>query len=246
LALTVSSGTGRDQQEVAQFSGTPITLASVGDYLTFTVHFSGTGMAADTGGLLVGLLNTQGTPANANEVTTATGGATANDTGYFGIMGYNTTAGTSTKFYTRQGGVAAANELGYYSKMTAGTFVQITGASFPAAGNAILADSTAYTLSYTILNNGVSGNVITAVIKNGANTTLDSWTSTDNSGVGGAGLYNSFDEIAFGNYGKAGPVNLNITQVQVTDLIQPVPEPATFALAGLGMLGLVMVRRARR
>jgi hypothetical protein len=241
LALTVSSGTGRDQEMFAQFTSTPVTLASVGDYLTLTVNFnSPSGMSTDTGGLLVGLFNTQGTPGNADEVNTTTGGATADDQGYFGLMGYNTGAGTSTKFYTRQGGAADANELGYYSKMTAGSYAQLS--SFAASGNAILGLNTAYTLTYTIMNNGASGDAITAVITDGVNT-LDSWVTTDTTGVGGAGRYNSFDELTFGNYGKAGPVDVNITSVSVA--MTSVPEPSTFAFAALGLLGFIARFRRR-
>jgi len=237
LALTVSSGTGKVNEEFGQFSATPITLATVGDYLTLTVNFNSPNVAANTGGLVAGLYNSQGTLATGTVSGIGTGGATADDTGYFGLMGFNTSAGTSTKFYSRQGGVAAANELGYYSSMTSGTYTQI--GSFAASGNGTIANSAAYTLTYTVAK-GASGNTITAVITQGA-TTVDSWVTTD-----ATGLYNSFDELDFGSYGKNALVNFNITQVQVTDLIQSVPEPATFTLAGLGMLGLVLARRMRR
>lgn len=234
LGLTVSSGSGRNNEEFAQFASSPVALGA-GEGLTLVVNFSGTGLAVDTGGLLVGLFNTQGTVATTDLSSTATGGATADDIGYFGIMGYNTAAGTSTKFYTRQGGATDANELGYYSRMTSGSYTQLS--SFAATGNADLADSTAYTLTYTIMNNGASGDSITAAITDSANNTLDSWATTDASGT-----YNSFDELDFGAYGKAGPVDLNITSVSV---LQAVPEPSTFAFAALGLLGLVVRFRRR-
>jgi hypothetical protein len=233
LALTVSAGTGKVNEEFAQFAVSPISLA-VGDSISLVVNFNAaSGMATDTGGLLAGLYNTQGTVATGGELTTATGGATADDKGYFGIMGYNTTAGTSTKFYDRNGAAAAPNELGYYSTIGASYYTQLS--SFAASGNANLANSTAYTLTYTVLNNGGS-DTITAVISQGA-TQLDSWTTTDASG-----LYNSFDELDFGSYGKAGPVNLNITSISV---LSSVPEPSIFAFAALGLLGFITRFRRR-
>lgn len=236
LALTVSSGTGKVNEEFAQFTVSPITLTA-GDSISLVVNFNAaSGMQTDTGGLLAGLYNTQGTVATGNELTTATGGATADDKGYFGIMGYNTTAGTSTKFYSRQGGATDANELGYYSSQTAGSFTQL--GSFAASGNANLLNNTAYTLTYTIMNNGVSGNTITAVISQGA-TQLDSWTTTDASG-----LYNSFDELDFGAYGKATQVDMNITGISV--LTASVPEPSSFAFAAFGLLGGLIAAFRRR
>jgi hypothetical protein len=238
LALTVSSGTGKVNEMFAQFSSAPITLSS-GQYMTLTVNFnSPSGMATDTGGLLVGLYN--GTSATGNEQgssgSTATGGQTAAYQGYFGIMGYNTSAGTSTKLYSRQGGASDANELGYYSEMTSGSFTQLSSAA--ASGNANLGLNTNYVLTYTITDNGASGNQITAVIDQGA-TQVDSWTATDASG-----LYDTFNELDFGNYGKAAVVDINILSESVVTTA-PVPEPSTFALAGagLGLLGLMRFRR---
>jgi len=235
LALTVSSGTGKVNEEFAQFSSTPVTLATVGDYITLTVNFNSSNVAANTGGLLAGLYNTQGTVATGNLLGTGTGGATADDTGYFGIMGFNTSAGTSTKFYSRQGGASDANELGYYSSMTAGSYTQV-GSSFAASGNGTIANNLAYTLTYTVTK-VAGGDTINAVIMQGT-TAVDNWSVTDASG-----LYNSFDELDFGLYGKNALVNGNITQIQVADLVQPVPEPGTMALLGGGAAALLIRRR---
>jgi hypothetical protein len=231
LALTVSAGTGKVNEEFAQFSPTPVTLATTGDYLTLTVNFNSANVAANTGYLLAGLYNSQGTLATGTLTTTATGGATADDQGYFGDMGFNTGAGSSTKFYSRQGGVSDANELAYYSAMTAGSFTAV-GSSIAASGNGTIANNLAYTLTYTVTKD-VGGNTISAVITQGS-TPVDSWSVTDASST-----YNSFDELDFGLYGKNALVNGNITQIQVVDSIQAVPEPSVLALTGLGLLGLV-------
>src|SRR5580698_4423327 len=59
LALTVNSGsTGKVNEMFAEFASTPVTLGGVGQYIQLVVNFnSPSGMAADTGGLLVGLYN---------------------------------------------------------------------------------------------------------------------------------------------------------------------------------------------
>lgn len=242
LALTVTSGsTGKLNEMFAEFASSPVTLSGAGQYIQLVVNFnSPSGIATDTGGLLVGLYNnTQVNTTNeqgSGGGSTTIGGETAANTGYFGIMGYNTTAGTSTKFFARNGSATDVNELGYYSSQSgAGAITQLGSAA--ATGNANLANSVNYTLTYTITDNGASGNSVNAVISNGA-TILDNWTQND-----ATGLYTSFNELDFGNYGKAGAVNVNILNESV---IVSVPEPATFGIAGIGLALVAFARRFRR
>ncbi|HEX3626001.1 MAG TPA: hypothetical protein VH280_11310 [Verrucomicrobiae bacterium] len=238
LALTVTSGTGKVNEMFAEFS--PVSLTT-GASVTLTILFnSSSGMATDTGGLLAGLYNNT-TVNSANEQgstggSTVTGGETAANQGYFGIMGYNTSAGTSTKFFSRQGGATDANELGYYSSMTAGSYTQLS--SSVAANNANLLLNQNYTLTYTITDEGAAGNQIVAMISQGS-TQLDSWTTTD-----AGGLYDTFNELDFGSYGKAGPVDINILSGSIVSTA-PVPEPSFVMFTGVafGLLGLIRFRR---
>jgi|SRR5208283_2390217 len=242
LELNVSAGTGKTDQEFGQFSATPITLNAVGDYITLTVDFTSANIAGNNGYLLAGLYNDGGNTASGTLTGTATGGATAAYTGYFGDMGLNTSAGSSTKFYSRTGGASDANELGYYSSMTSSSYTEI-GSPIANTANGTIANNKAYTLTFTVTKTAAGSDTVTAQINQGA-TIVDSaatWTFLDASGT-----YNTFDELDFGFYGKSALINGTITDVVVTDQITPTPEPSTFALAGLGMLGLVLARRVRR
>lgn len=236
LALSVSSGTGKVNEMFAEF--TPVSLIT-GESVSLTVNFnSSSGMATDAGGLLVGLYN-NGTINSTNEQgssngSVGTGGETAASQGYFGIMGYNTTASTSTKFYSRQGGATDANELGYYSEMTALSFTQLNSSA--ATNNANLQLNVNYTLSFTITDEGPGDNKISAMISAGS-TLLDSWTTMDPSG-----LYDTFNQLDFGDYGKSGPVDVNILSESV---VTETPEPSVMVL-GMAGLGMLVVNRLRR
>lgn len=246
--LVTSGSTGKVNEMFAEFDTVSL---SDGDYITLTANFeapSGSEMASDTGGLLAGLYyNPTVNTANEQGSTSGslgTGGTTADSQGYFGIMGYNTTAGTSTKFFARTPTGTANNELGYYSAMVSGNYSQFSTV-YAASGNANLADSVDYTMQWTITDNGASGNAIAVTISQGA-TTLDNWTETDTLGAGGTGLYEEFNQLDVGNYGKKYAVDLNLTDASiVTDGAIVVPEPSAMALlsAGLGLIGLIRFRR---
>ena len=230
--LILGTGTsGKYQEEVANFT---LQNLAVGDSLTLTVNFSGSGMTVDNGALTFGLYNSGGVAMSANEVATASSGASAAYDGYFGDIGYNQTAGISSKFYSRTGTAGAANELGYYNKQTGTTQTQM--ASYANSSNADLSDNTPYTLTYTIMNDGVSGMYITANIN--GETAFPSFYS------GAAPTYSGFDTLAIGNYDKTSAVNLTISSLSV-DYTQGVPEPTPFAFAALGLLGGFIARFRR-
>ncbi len=241
LALGVTAGTGKIVQEFAQFSASPLTLVNVGDYVSLTVTFNSSTMTANNGYLLTGLYNTMGTVATANLANTVVGGPNADDTGYAGLLDFNTYANGSTKWYEKNGGATANNEMAYYSAMAAGTYTQVLPGSYSPSTAGVLLGGVNYTMTYTITK-AAGGNTISTVIKNtDTSAVMDNWSLTDSSG-----LYNSFDELDFGFYGKNGTLpNPGVNILDIT-VMTNIPEPATFALAGLGLLGLLIVRRARR
>lgn len=239
LALNVTAGTGKVNEEFNAFTGTPITLANVGDYIKLSVTFNTANLVGNNGMLLAGLFNSQGTYATANEGNSVTG-ATGDDTGYFGFLGFSTYSNGSVKTFQRNGVVGGVNELGYYSSM-GGMYTQQLN-TWPATGTYNMVNGTTYILNQTILKTA-GGNQITYVITDNSGNPLagDNWVNTDT-----ASAYNTFDELNFGWYGKNGTaLNGNILDVTVSDSINA-PEPSTFALAGLGMLGLLIARRVRR
>ena len=242
LNINVTSGTGKVINEFAQFTTTPVTLLTVGQYITLTVSFNSTSMAGNNGYLLTGLYNTQGSVATANLLNTSVGGgATANDTGYFGLLDFSTYANGSTKWYAKTPGGAAStnNELAYYSSMAANTYVQVLPGTYSSGSSGLLVNNVNYTMAYTIKKTASGNEIDTVITRNSDSVVMDNWSLTDS-----AGIFSSFDELDFGVYGKNGAQpNIDILSETVTT---NVPEPATFALAGLGMLGLLLVRRVRR
>jgi LysM repeat protein len=241
LGQDTGDGSGIVNEEFGTF--TSGSLVNVGDSISLTADFTTDSTVTGNGGyLLVGLYNDNGSAPTGNLLNTATGGATATWTGYFGDVGYSTAAGSSDKFYSRPGGAGNANELGYYSKVTSP--VQLS--STPATGNGTVLPSTPYVLTYTITK-GATYNIITEEItQGGVEIGSDLWTTDTESPA----LNNTFNGIDFGAYGKAegsnpGPLDLNFTDVSV--VLTPVPEPSTLALAGLGGLGLLgMAMRFRQ
>jgi len=234
LEMNVSAGTGKTSEEFAQF-GSAVTLTE-GESLILTVAFSGVNVSLDTGYIMAGLYNTQGTVNTTTETSTATGGATANDTGYFGNVGYGSYANGGNKFYARTPGGSMYDELTYYSHET-GSYTQV-GTTLAQAGNGDMADYTPYILTFTISDLGAGGNDITEEITDASDNVLggDMWTVNDPSST-----FTSFDELAFGFYGKSQMVDGTVTSVSVA----LVPEPSIFAFAGLGLAGLVLRFRRR-
>jgi VCBS repeat-containing protein len=234
-----ASGSGKINEEFNVFTGSPVSLINVGDYITLTVVFNSPILSANNGSLLAGLFSANGTPASGNLQGNVTTGNTADDKGYFGFVGFNSTSGNSTKFFNRNGGTigSVANELGYYSSMSAGTYTQNLTV-FANSAMANLANNQNYTLHFTVTKTA-TGNTITESIDG----TSDNFTVGDP-----ATANNTFDELNFGFYTKSPAMSGNagtIVSAQV-DFFTNVPEPSTFALAGLGMLGLALMRRIRR
>ncbi len=232
---------------------TSVTLANAGDYVSLVVNFNSPniGQASSSGSLDMALMNSLGTPLGTGYIKSNTsGGATGSDEGYLAGIGMDSAhEKNSTKFWTRDAG-AGGNGLGYYSQTTYHTQI---GTSDKTA--AALANSDSYTLTFTIaaLNAGATEMQVNAQIyDNTLGAMVDNYTIPATFQTGGAstrspapnvGDYitptSTFDTFDFGTYtGSTSPYDINLTDVQIVAYVTTVPEPSTFALAGLGLAGL--------
>jgi len=250
LTLTTAAASKLDDL-VGSF--TPVTLAQAGDYVSFVVNFNSPNIVqttspgtADGGSLLFSLDSSGGTALGSTSPLnpTATTGSTAGYVGYLGMIAFNQTPKTSTKFYAKTG--AGQNDLSYPSDATPDTQ---TSTSQPASANAILANSTAYTLTYTVkaLNAGASEDNITAIIAQGS-TVLDSFSFAATNGATYITPASTFDTFDIGLYtgSETAGYNINVSGISVVDSIQSVPEPSAFALVGMGIAALAGFRRSRK
>lgn len=248
----------------AVFTRTPVTLATIGDYVDLTYTFTDTANLLAEGAasaILTGLYNSGGsTPvaanASGNTVTLNTSpgsvhatGNTANWQGYvFKLAG----GGGSSQMYTRPrqngAGTTSANQDLLGNSFGAGAFnnpvgTQI-GPNFPVT--AALTTGAQYTMDYRLTLSGTGFITISDYLYAGAGT----------AGIQLAGLAdasntfvtNSLDGLAIGifNSGNSLDPHMDINQITVTDLIQPAPEPATWALLGLGSVAWGWCRRPAR
>jgi PEP-CTERM motif len=244
LTATTSTMTGTDGTGSAEwltyFTPSTAQTLNVGDTLQVALTFNlGTVAAENTSrGVRIGLLDfSNGTRLTADSYSTGsgTGAPGANVTGYMLNMNMGTTFGINGPLQTMARSTTSdVNLMG-----ASGDYTAVGSNGGGSTGDPGFADGTSYTLTFSVTRTSASSVDITTAFSGGslniANTVTD---STYN--------YTGFDTFAIRPSGNAsGAATWNFTEMKV-DYITPVPEPTTFALAGLGMLGLAAARRFRR
>jgi len=253
----------------ALFANTPITLITLGDYIDISVTFRDTaGSILSSSGnqssesLILGLFNSNGSAPLTGPNNLLTGGAAATGgvQNWQGFIGRVISSGTGN-IITRpmQTGTTSQNQDLLFNNASSGSSFHFPtgtqlGTKSTAAANVNLTVGNTYTvdLRVTYGYNGGTGITISNALYNGTDTTTTPiYTAVNNTSgsLATAGATNSFDGFGLGwRQSAAATVStIDISQVLITDLVQPVPEPASVALVFAGGIGiLAMVRRVRR
>ena len=218
-ALTVTATSG--YQIISPLGGS-ISLATIGDTLTlsFRLRFTNT-PTADASAFRFGIHSSAGTPVSSDNFGTT---VADNDQGYYGLVGATTAPTTGATLFNEAGGTPPILAGGDRATITTNT-----------AGPAI-SDMLAHTVSLTITRTSASVMSFSYVFDGGAAITATNSTN----------LRTSFDEIVFTN-GFTTPA---LAQYNIDDVLleasnfTPIPEPAAAGLAGIGLLVMLLRRRA--
>ncbi len=218
-------------------SGSPVTLVNAGDTLTITWQFSLTGVgAANTSqNLRLAVVNT---PTAARLLADGSpGSSTYGGYGMFMNMGVSP-LGNSNPFQLMER-TAPATSSALLS--ASGSWVGLANGA--TTGNAGYADGVPYTYIMRLALNGSGGlDILTSMTGgtlNNSGTASISFTDLTPNSL-------SFDTLSFRPSSAVGAAQIFDTSRLKVELTQ-VPEPATFALVGMGVLGLALAhRRARR
>jgi hypothetical protein len=236
----------------ALFTSTPVTLATTGDYIDFTMTFTNTASVLNSGltgdQFWIGLYNSGGSAPltglqNSLGASNVAGG-TQNWEGFPDLIGIG---GAKSQFFTRSNQTVAASDqyvLSNYANPK-GNQVGNTGTATAGFG---FNNGSLYTVDYRITLSAPGQLTLSDAIYNGSGTNSPSLFSQSGANVTGSNLLtSSFDGLAFGWLEKGAPIStLDANLITITDSIT-VPEPSSIllALAGLGTL-MMTIRGLRR
>jgi hypothetical protein len=172
---------------------------------------------------------------------------------FMGGQAYGFTATFPSNSSTVVGSVGSlnANEIGYFWSASRGDKVEQTF-------NAGYASVVGLTLDFDVTQNVLSGGAFVNWDVRVNGTSVGSWMRTDAQGTGHVSLSFSFAAIAgvAGNYTvgmhvtnevASGFGSIALSKERQSDVmsLRPVPEPATMAALGIGVVAMLRRRRAR-
>ena len=256
LGLSLPSTTSVVGEVQAMFSTSYVTLQSIGDTISIQVVFNDTANVMLTGNasssLAIGLFNSGGAAPNTGVVAMNTGNTTGGSQNWKGFASIVLESSGSNRLITRgpqgaNGTTSQNQDLLFNGASGSQTFNNPVGAQVASKSD------TAEPVSMT------AGNLYTNYMQ--ITMTAPGVMSVSNQVSGASGILfnsigsanlgtlnfatNSFDSFAIGwreSVAAATTSTMTIDEITVSTII---PEPATFALAGLGILGLMMARRSR-
>jgi len=254
LTLKLSGGTGSGFWEAqALFTGTPVTLTNVGDYINLTYTFTNTGGTLLGGGsasfIINGLYYSGGNaPVNNGSLANAGLNYTAPSSygsGYCaGWQGYvsRISSGGGSQAYTSPAqntsyGLYSANQDLVGNNFGGGTYTNTPGTIFDAiiTNTFTLTSGAAYTVSYSIALTAVGTLTVTNSLYSGAGTSGTLVFSQTNVCSGTTNITQSFDGLAIAARNSGSSVNptMDISKITVTKNIFGNPGPS-FAVTGGG------------